>query len=74
MKANRHGGLSLINTVSDSSYLVTTVYGAFNNRILISCSNQQKRAMTVVCIVLGLSRTLLTNNSKGGISHLTLEI
>lgn len=68
MKALQHGGRFLLSTYLISWHLMTKVVGAFSNRILPSRFCMQMRCYSSVFFdEARVSRTLLTNNSRGGI-------
>lgn len=52
---------------------VTKMCGVLSNRFLSLSSGLQLTTMAVICILLDVSRTSPTNNSKGGILHLALS-
>lgn len=52
---------------------VTKMCGVLSNIFLLSSSGLQLTTIAVICILLDVSRTSPTNNSKGGIQHLALS-
>lgn len=50
-----------------SSESCVNIHDVFSNRNLVSISGRQLRAIVITYVVLGISQTPLTNNSKGGL-------